>query len=289
MRSLTVNYWATSTMFMGSATNPPHCISSTFIGGGTFKVRHYVQKALYPRFHKGFTSNPRAFARRNSVKKLKKNGKPLGGVADISSKDEYGQEDDTKLDPSDSSAAQKLNMVPSRGTVLQACAVTSGLIAAFGVVLRQVSHLASTEGLPILDCSSKVSFDFEMWHLQLLTGLVVVISSSRYLLLKTWPDFAQSSEAANRQELLFRGALLPLFGFDWKSVFVVAALFGVLHIGGGRKYSFAVWATFVGLMYGYATIFSSSLIVPMASHALNNLVGGIIWRYENQSSSSDQK
>ncbi|XP_060969208.1 uncharacterized protein LOC115712725 isoform X2 [Cannabis sativa] len=314
MRSLTVNYWATSTMFMGFATNPPHCISSTFIGG-TFKVRHYVQKALYPRFHKGFTCNPRAFARRNSVKKLKKNGKPLGGVADISSKDEYGQEDDTELDPSDSSAAQKLNMVPSRGTVLQACAVTSGLIAAFGVVLRQillylVSHLASTEGLPILDCSSKVSFDFEMWHLQLLTGLVVVISSSRYLLLKTWPDFAESSEAANRQvltslepldylvvaflpgiseELLFRGALLPLFGFDWKSVLVVAALFGVLHIGGGRKYSFAVWATFVGLMYGYATIFSSSLIVPMASHALNNLVGGIIWRYENQSSSSDQK
>lgn len=43
------------------------------------------------------------------------------------------------------------------------------------------------------------------------------------------------------QELLFRGALLPLFGVNWKSVFVVAAIFGVLHLGGGRKYSFAIW------------------------------------------------
>lgn len=46
-------------------------------------------------------------------------------------------------------------------------------------------------------------------------------------------------------------------------------------------------ATFVGLMYGYATILSSSMIVPMASHAVNNLVGGLLWRYE--SSSSNQK
>ncbi|CAJ2679393.1 unnamed protein product [Trifolium pratense] len=43
---------------------------------------------------------------------------------------------------------------------------------------------------------------FEMWHLGLMTGLVVLISSSRYLLLKIWPEFAESSEAANRQEIL---------------------------------------------------------------------------------------
>lgn len=40
---------------------------------------------------------------------------------------------------------------------------------------------------------------FEMWHLELITGLIVLISSCRYLLLKTWPDFAESSEAANQQ------------------------------------------------------------------------------------------
>lgn len=44
-----------------------------------------------------------------------------------------------------------------------------------------------------------LAVDFEMWHLGLITGLVVVISLSRYTLLKTWPDFAESSDAANRQ------------------------------------------------------------------------------------------
>lgn len=43
------------------------------------------------------------------------------------------------------------------------------------------------------------------------------------------------------QELLFRGALLPIFGINWPSILGVATLFGVLHLGSGRKYSFAVW------------------------------------------------
>lgn len=41
--------------------------------------------------------------------------------------------------------------------------------------------------------------EFETWHLQLIAGLVILISSSRYLLLKTWPEFAESSKAANQQ------------------------------------------------------------------------------------------
>lgn len=43
-------------------------------------------------------------------------------------------------------------------------------------------------------------------------------------------------------------------------------------------------ATFVGIAYGYATILSSTLLVSMAAHAVNNLVGGIIWRYTSNSS-----
>lgn len=206
---------------------------------------------------------------------------------------------DTSLNPPDSNA----NPTPSRSAVLQACILTSGLIAAFGTVIRQVSHVASIEGLPVFDCSTELSFGFEMWHLELITGIVVLISSSRYLLLKTWPDFAESSEAANRQvlsslqpldyiavtvlpgiseELLFRGAVLPLLGMNWTSIAVAALIFGVLHIGNGRNYSFAIWATFVGLVYGYATVLSSSLAVPMASHAVNNLIGGLLWRYTSK-------
>lgn len=40
---------------------------------------------------------------------------------------------------------------------------------------------------------------FQMWHLELITALVILISSFRYVLLKTLPNFAESSEAANQQ------------------------------------------------------------------------------------------
>lgn len=82
------------------------------------------------------------------------------------------------------------------------------------------------------------------------------------------------------EELLFRGALLPLFGLTWESALVVGTIFGCLHLGGGRRYSFAIWATFVGFAYGLATVVSSSVVVPIVSHSLNNLIGGILWRYE---------
>ncbi|KAE9610343.1 hypothetical protein Lal_00006056 [Lupinus albus] len=237
---------------------------------------------------------------KKSLKKSKRGGPEAFG--DLS-EETFVQND--KLDTSLNSVGHISNPVPSRSAVLQACTITSGLIAALGIVIRQVSHIVSTEGLPVLDCSTEVSFGFEMWHLELIAGLVVLISSCRYLLLKTWPDFAESSEAANQQvlsslqlldymvvallpgiseELLFRGAILPLFGMNWKSVGVAALTFGVLHLGNGRKYSFAIWATFVGLAYGYATILSSSIAVPMASHALNNLVGGLLWRYTSNTS-----
>lgn len=200
-----------------------------------------------------------------------------------------------------SSATEKVAVtVPSKSSVLEACVTTSGLIALLGVVIRQVSHVAASEGLPVSDCNAQVSFGFETWHLELITGLVVLVSSLRFVLLKTWPYFAESSEAANTQvltslepfdyiivaflpgiseELLFRGALLPLFGLNWGSALVVGSIFGALHLGNGRKYSFAAWATFVGFAYGYATILSSSVIVPIASHAVNNLVGALLWRY----------
>lgn len=40
------------------------------------------------------------------------------------------------MELSDVSAAGKVVNIPSKGTVLQACTVTSGLIAALGVLIR---------------------------------------------------------------------------------------------------------------------------------------------------------
>ncbi|GMI90204.1 hypothetical protein like AT3G26085 [Hibiscus trionum] len=277
-------------------------------------VSYYGTKELSPQ---NLVSGPRfsvkTFASRKSPNKSRREGRPsksftlqtketLPGDSNVLAETNPSK-DDINNGKSVDSAPQDSISLPSRSNVLQACTITSGLIAALGLIIRQVSHVGSMEGLPILDCSMEVSFDFEIWHLELITGLVVLISSCRYILLKTWPDFSESSETANKQvlsslqpydylvvaflpgmseELLFRGALLPVFGFDWKSVLIVSTLFGVLHLGNGRKYSFAVWATFVGIVYGYATIVSSSVIVPMASHALNNLVGGLLWRYTSK-------
>ncbi|XP_058731568.1 uncharacterized protein LOC131603283 [Vicia villosa] len=279
MLSLTLNCWS--------------CCGSTSRAHTTYSPSIFTTLAHRSRY------GTCCFAKK-SLKKSKREGPPESYGGDISD-EKFVQNDnlDTSLIP----PAQNANPFPSRNAVLQACIITSGLIAAFGTVIRQVSHIASIEGLPVLDCSTEVSFGFEMWHLELITGLVVLISSSRYLLLKTWPDFAESSEAANRQvlsslqpldyivvaflpgiseELLFRGAVLPLLGMNWQSIGVAAFIFGVLHIGNGRKYSFAIWATFVGLAYGYATVLSSSLAVPIASHAVNNLIGGLLWKYTSK-------
>lgn len=248
----------------------------------------------------------RAFATRKAAKKLRRGGQRGGNSSKSPSDENLSEENDSveERSPLESDDSQNTVAVASRNNVLQACIITSGLIAALGVTIRQVSHVASMEGLPVLDCSVEVSFGFEIWHLELVAGLVVFVTSCRYLLLRTWPEFAESSEVANQQvltslepldyllvaflpgiseELLFRGALLPLFGINWKSVFLVAGIFGILHLGGGRKYSFAVWATFVGIVYGWATIVSSSIFVAMGSHALNNLLGGILWRYTSKS------
>ncbi|KAK4765533.1 hypothetical protein SAY86_026623 [Trapa natans] len=258
----------------------------------------------------GCWARTRNFSVECSAKRFRKNSKPgKGGTNDnsldenrsVSSSDgsslkvDRAQEDDVAR--LEGSAARSSAAVPSRDSVLRACVVTSGLLAALGAGIRQVSHVAFAEGLPVTDCTKEVTFGFEIWHLELVAGLVILISSSRYLLLKIWPDFAESSAAANLQvltslepldypvvaflpgvgeELLFRGALIPVIGLNWTSVLVVASLFGVLHLGSGRNYSFAVWATFVGFMYGWATIASGSVVAPMAAHALNNLVGGIL-------------
>lgn len=73
------------------------------------------------------------------MKKLRRDGEARKRVADKStaSEDDYVQID-KKVDPSDNLAAEELVVFPPRGAVLQACTVTSGLIAALGIIIRQV-------------------------------------------------------------------------------------------------------------------------------------------------------
>ncbi|XP_015693293.1 uncharacterized protein LOC102709083 isoform X1 [Oryza brachyantha] len=267
--------------------------------------RRQTTVPTWKRLHNGPRKAVRTFAAKSNKRKSKSQG-IIKGPTLISEEDSpgtgSGENPTTSLEVNDNDVTsdEELAVAP-RNAVLQACTLTSGLLLAGGLVLREVSHFASSNGWPIAD-PMDLSFNFETWHLELVVGLVIIVSSSRYILLQTWSDFRNSSEAANRQmltsleisdyivvaclpgiseELLFRGALMPIFGLNWISALVTGAIFGILHLGNGRKYSFAIWATFVGVAYGLAALASSSIIVPMASHSINNIIGGLIWRFSN--------
>lgn len=241
-----------------------------------------------------------SYLRTSNVSRKEKEIDSLNNSANLDSRDKL-----LMVDKSGSSYAEVIGKKdspqgPGRDAVLRACGVTSGIFAAIALTIRQVSHIASEAGLPFPDCAEAMPYTLEWSQAEMIAALVVFISSCRQLLLIFWPEFAESSKAANQQvlgslgtwdyvvvsflpgiseELLFRGGFLPLIGLDWKGVTVVGITFGALHLGGGRKYAFAVWASFVGTIYGFAAILSSSLIVPIAAHSLNNLIGGLLWRY----------
>ena len=83
------------------------------------------------------------------------------------------------------------------------------------------------------------------------------------------------------QEFLFRCTLLPGVAADWRGVLVSAAVFGALHVSGGRRTSFAVWATAVGLAYGALAVVLRDGTAPMIAHAAANAAGGLLWRASN--------
>ena len=62
---------------------------------------------------------------------------------------------------------------------------------------------------------------------------------------------------------------------------VSAAVFGALHISGGRRTAFAVWATAVGLAYGALAVVLRDGTAPMIAHAAANAAGGLMWRAAN--------
>lgn len=76
------------------------------------------------------------------MKKLRRDGQPPKSVADSPpTKDDYVQ-DENMAYSFENSVDQNTTIIPSRSTVLQACTVTSGLIAALGIIIRQVGLLS---------------------------------------------------------------------------------------------------------------------------------------------------
>ncbi|XP_008796049.2 uncharacterized protein LOC103711607 isoform X2 [Phoenix dactylifera] len=193
--------------------------------GRKSNVLFSTRKSLPANVCSGFGLQFRAFALRKSEKKernylklSKTKSKTLQQSKQLSSEDTVDlsdkilTRDDNTCDTSVELISSNLNENDltarrTRGAVLQACIVSSGLILALGAIIRQASHVASMEGWAIFDSYTEVSFGFETWHIELIIGLVILISSCRYMLLRIWPDFSESSKAANQQIL---GPLQPL-------------------------------------------------------------------------------
>lgn len=86
----------------------------------------------------------RTYARRKSLKKLKRVGQLQNSSTALQSTDmslaeeREGLSDKPPAEDNSVGAGQNTVSIPSRSDVLQACTVTSGLMAALGVFIRQV-------------------------------------------------------------------------------------------------------------------------------------------------------
>eukprot|EP00850_Spirogloea_muscicola_P001428 SM000005S17225 [mRNA] locus=s5:971739:973579:+ [translate_table: standard] len=191
-----------------------------------------------------------------------------------------------------------------RADVFRACAVTSAALAGAGELARQASHWAAASHLPVNDCTALMPYNGELWHVPAAATLALGVTCLRLVNLKLSPAFAQASATSNQQvlsllepidyvwlagfsgfseELLFRGALLPLVAPDWAGAAISGAVFGALHFGGGRNAEFALWASFIGFLYGAAALATSDLTVPMVAHTLANLAAAALWRLQSSS------
>ena len=88
------------------------------------------------------------------------------------------------------------------------------------------------------------------------------------------------------EELLFRGVMLPQFGYDWVGILLSAACFGVLHMSNFKQWSYVVWATIVGSALGWSAIATGNLLVPIVAHVLTNFISGLVWKLSDRSQPS---
>ncbi|MBP5973969.1 CPBP family intramembrane metalloprotease [Brasilonema sp. CT11] len=80
------------------------------------------------------------------------------------------------------------------------------------------------------------------------------------------------------EELLFRGVMLPAFGYSYAAVIISSICFGVLHLSGSQQWPYVIWASIVGILLGFSAVFSHNLLVPIVAHILTNLISSYSWK-----------
>ncbi|MGK7931889.1 MAG: CPBP family intramembrane glutamic endopeptidase [Microcystaceae cyanobacterium] len=100
-----------------------------------------------------------------------------------------------------------------------------------------------------------------------------------------WPDLIWLGLLPGlSEELLFRGVMIPAFGYDLFAVIISSLIFGVLHLSGSQQWPYVVWATIVGFALGYSALVTGNLLIPIVAHIITNLASSSLWKFTHRSS-----
>ncbi len=132
-------------------------------------------------------------------------------------------------------------------------------------------------------------------------GLGLGITAASSLLYQVWEAYRQSADyyldmvlkplvlpdllwlgllPGLSEELLFRGVMLPAFGYDTTAILFSSLCFGVLHLSSWRQWPYVLWATIIGGVLGVSAVWTNNLLVPMTAHVLTNFVSGCWWKWD---------
>lgn len=130
-------------------------------------------------------------------------------------------------------------------------------------------------------------------------GLGFTISAISALVYKAWPAYRRSADfylsfvlrplipsdaiwigllPGMSEELLFRGVMLPAIGLNPTGLVISSLCFGVLHMSSQQQWSYAVWASAIGLMLGTSALLTGNLLVPIVAHVMTNFVSSLVWQ-----------
>jgi membrane protease YdiL (CAAX protease family) len=213
---------------------------------------------------------------------------------------------DSRPPMSPSSKTEGEGILPSvtRDQVLTSCLSTSIGMGVIVVLIRQLASSGSISSLLGTDPNAiKQLLDLQPSNLTMdaavALGSILLVTSTRLLLLRIWSDFSEASTRSNQQilgplswidialvalltgtseELLFRSALIPATFPDWRGAVLSGIIFGILHNSGGRNFSFALWASGVGIFYGGLFVTTHDVWVPVVVHSSSNLLSAVIFK-----------
>jgi len=179
----------------------------------------------------------------------------------------------------------------TRTQVLVAMGVTAIVLLAMAK-LWQI--FGSVELLPL---------EWKLTHLGwgIAVGLGITLASS--VIYRLWPTYRRSADTylelvvkpllwpdliwlgllpGLSEELLFRGVILAAFGLNTTALIVSSVCFGVLHMSGKQQWPYMVWATVVGVIFGYSALATGNLLVPIVAHIFTNIISSTVWKFEHK-------